>query len=76
MVKGVIVGKTVCGATRVKWRVNVNQFDLSAELLFEGVECDEVVTLDDEVFAYHAVRISFEGGNPLFNILIMIYPPP
>ena len=51
MIKGVIVGKAVCGATGVKWRVNVNEFDLSAELLFEGVECDEVVALDNEVFA-------------------------
>ena len=74
MSEGVIVSKNV-GSTCVIRRISINKFDLSAELLFEGVECYQVVAFDDEIFAYYPVRLSFEGGNLLFNILIMIYPP-
>ena len=56
MVKTIVVAETITSG--VIWRVNVNQFDLSVELLFEGVECNEIVAFDDEVFANDAVLIA------------------
>ena len=73
MVKAIIVAETITSG--VIRRVNINQFDLRAELLFEGVECYEVVALDDEVFAYRAILISLKFTNLIFNILITNHPP-
>ena len=55
-------------------RVNVNEFDLSTELLFKGVECDEVVALDDEVFADCAVLIPLDVRYVLFTVGGVAFP--
>ncbi len=71
MFKTIIVAKTI--AINIIWWVNINQFDLPAELLFEGVEGNEVVTFDDEVFAYNPVFVPFECAN--FVLFIVNTPP-
>ena len=76
MIKRVVISKSATFSFRIIRWINVNQFDLSAELLFEGVEGDEVVAFDDKVFAYRAVLISLKFTNLIFIILITIYPPP
>ena len=38
------------------------------ELLFEGVECDEVVAFNDEVFANDAILVTLYVRYTLFTI--------
>jgi hypothetical protein len=56
MVKVIVVTEAV-GSRVIGW-VDVDEFDLSAKLLLEGVECDEVVALDNEIFTNNSVCIS------------------
>ena len=51
MVKSVVISKSAAFSFRIIRWININQFDLSAELLFEGVKHYEVVAFDDDVFA-------------------------
>ena len=74
MVKTIVVTETI-GSGVVGW-VDVNEFDLPVELLFEGMEGDEVVAFDDEVLANDTVFVSFKVANLIFIMLIMNYPPP
>ena len=74
VVKTIVIAKTITSG--VIRRVNIDQFDPPVELLFEGVEGDEVVAFDDEIFADDAVLISLKFTNLIFRILITIYPPP
>ncbi len=64
MVKVIVVTEAV-GPRVIGW-VNVDEFDLSAKLLFEGVERDEVVALDNEVFTDNPVRISLQFSDFAF----------
>ena len=73
MVKTIVVAEAI-GSRVIRW-INVNQFDLSTELLFEGVERDEVVAFDDDVLANDTVFVSFKVANLIFGTLIMNYPP-
>ena len=43
------------GLSGVVRRVNVNQFNLSAKLVFEGVQSKQVVPLDEQVFPNYAI---------------------
>ena len=72
MVKTIIITETITSGI-IRW-INVNQFDLSAKLLFEGMECDEVVAFDDEIFANDAVFVPLNFPNFIFKTLIV--PPP
>ena len=60
MVESVVIGENICFSTSIIWWVNVNQFDLSAELLFEGVKGDEIIPFDNQIFAYRAVLIAIQ----------------
>ena len=66
MIEGIVVGENICFSTCIIRRIDINQFDLSAKLLFEGVECDEVVAFDDKVFAYCAIVVALDLCNVLF----------
>ena len=37
MIKAIVIAETI--TPRIIWRINVNQFDLSAKLGFQGVQC-------------------------------------
>ena len=64
MIETVVITKRIVSGI-IGW-VYVNEFDLSAKLLFEGVECDEVVAFDDKVFSDDAVFVAFECANFTF----------
>ena len=72
MIKVIIIAETVTSG--VIWRVDVNEFDLSAELLFEGVEGDEVIAFDDKVFANCAVVIALDVRYVLFTVDGVAFP--
>ncbi len=63
MIESVVIGKNICFPTSVIRRVNVNQFDLAAELFFEGVECNEVIALDDEILANDTLLVPLKLSN-------------
>jgi len=67
MVEGIVVSKTIGGTSCIIGRVNVNEFDLSAELLLKRVKRDEIIAFDNKVLAKNTVRIPLEFAN---------YPPP
>ena len=49
MIKSIVIPKTVRFSTCIIWRINVNQLDLPPELLFQTVECNEVIPLDEKI---------------------------
>lgn len=64
MVKVIVIAETITSGI-IGW-VDIDKFDLSAKLLFDGVECDEVVTLDNKVFTNDTVLISLKFANLIF----------
>ena len=74
MIKRVVISKSSTFTFSVIRRIYVNEFDLSAELLFEGVEGDEVVAFDDEVFAYRVVVVALDLGYVLFTFNSVAFP--
>ena len=68
MIKRVIISKSATFSFRIIRRINVNEFDLSAELLFQGMECDEVIAFDDKVLAYRAVFIALGCPSRLVHL--------
>jgi len=67
MIKIIVIFERIF--TSVIWRINVNEFDLAAELLLEAMQDDEVVAFDNEIFAQGPISISAEGQ------FFTIYPP-
>ena len=67
-----IVTETI-GSRVIGW-IGVNEFDLSAELLLEGVECDEVVAFDDEVFTDNPVLVPLDIHYVLFTFSRVAFP--
>ncbi len=59
MIEAIVIAKTIIPCV-IRW-VNVNQFDLSAKLMFEGVKGDEIIPFDNQVFAYGAVFIAVQS---------------
>lgn len=47
MVKAVIVMKIIIA--RIKWWININQFNLPSEFLFQTMQGKKVVSLDNQV---------------------------
>ena len=72
MVKTIVVAETITSGV-IGW-VDINEFDLSAELLFEGVKADEVIAFDDEVLAYRAVFVSLDVCYGLFTFSSVVLP--
>ena len=72
MFETIIVVKTI--PINIIRRVDVNQFDLSSELLFEGMESDEVVAFDDKVFANRAVFVPLDIRYVLFTCGGVAFP--
>lgn len=66
MIESIVISEDVRLSTCIIRRVNINQFDLSTKLLFEGMECDEVVALDDEILAEDAFFVALEFANFAF----------
>ena len=72
MVKIIVIAETITSSV-IRW-INVNQFDLSTELLFEGMERDEIVALDNEVFANRAVLVPLDVRYVLFTVSSVAFP--
>ena len=74
MIERIIIGENIRFSTCIIWRVNINQFDLSSELLFESMECNEVIAFDDKVFADRAVVVAFNVRYVLFTCGGVAFP--
>ena len=72
MVKTVVITETISSC--VIRRVNVNQFDLATELLFKRVKRDEVVTLNNEIFADNSVLVPLDVRYVLLAISRIAFP--
>ena len=64
MIEGIVISEYISLSARIIRWININKFYLAAELLFHGVEGNEVVALDDEVLSDNSVLITTKGRFP------------